>query len=141
MTLLLVISGVRLLVKTALFGAMSLLCLYYLYRNLWGTTPIVFLGILALLFLPSAHIDAVYLWMGLLGMLAFLYTLAREIPPIILLRIVVTFLVFSYIGFLTVVAYNALDSQAFTVYISVMYLLWSGWVHDHPLEDLRLRLT
>jgi hypothetical protein len=47
----------------------------------------------------------------------------------------------AYIGFLTLLSYTMLDTFAFTVYISVLYLLWFAWVHDNPVEQLRLRIT
>lgn len=141
MSLFLFLSNARLLAKLSLFTTFLLVALYFLRRNLWATTPLVFVGILVLLFLPDMHPSAVYTFFGVLGLITFVYTLARQIPMIIVLRILVTLMVGAYIGFLTLLSYTMLDTFAFTVYISVLYLLWFAWVHDNPVEQLRLRIT
>jgi len=141
MSLFLFVSSARLLVKLALFGGFSLASLYFLRRNLWATTPIVFLGVLILLFLPGSNSSAVYMFLTAIGAVALVYTLARQIPMIIVLRVVVTLMVGAYVGFLTILTYTILDTPAFTVYISVLYLFWFAWVHDNPIEELRLRLA
>jgi hypothetical protein len=135
---LLVVSSARLLVKIALLGAATVLSSYFLHRNLFSTTPVVFLLILACLFLPGGHPSAVYLWLAVLGAAAFSYTLAYQLPMIVLLVILVTSIVAAYTGFLVLLAYTTLDSSAFTVFLSLVYLAWYGWVHDTPL---RLRLA
>ena len=141
LSLFLFLSRTRLLVKLSLFATLSLACLYFLRRNLWATTPLVFVGILVMIFLPGSHPSAVYTFLSVLGFLALVYTLARQIPMIIVLRILVTLMVGAYIAFLTLVSYTMLDAFAFTVYISVLYLLWFAWVHDNPVEQLRLRIA
>jgi hypothetical protein len=135
---LLVVSSARLLVKVALFGAATVLSVCFLQRNLFTTTPLVFLFILGLLFLPGGHPSAVYLWLALLGTSAFAYTLAYQLPMLVLLSILVTSIVAAYAAFLVVLAYTTLDSSAFTVFLSIVYLAWYGWVHENPL---RLPLT
>lgn len=135
---LLVVSSARLLVKVALFGAATVLSVCFLQRNLFTTTPLVFLFILGLLFLPGGHPSAVYLWLALLGTSAFAYTLAYQLPMLVLLSILVTSIVAAYAAFLVVLAYSTLDSSAFTVFLSIVYLAWYGWVHENPL---RLPLT
>ena len=135
---LLVVSSARLLVKVALFGAATVLSVCFLQRNLFSTTPLMFLFILGLLFLPGGHPSAVYLWLALLGTSAFAYTLAYQLPMLVLLSILVTSIVAAYAAFLVVLAYTTLDSSAFTVFLSIVYLAWYGWVHENPL---RLPLT
>lgn len=135
---LLVISSARLLVKLALFGAATVLSACFLHRNLFSTTPLVVLFILALLFLPGGHPSAVYLVLAILGVAAFSYTLAYQLPMIVLLILLVTSIVTAYAAFLVVLAYTTLDSSAFTVFLSILYLAWYGWVHENPL---RLRLA
>ena len=135
---LLVVSSARLLVKLALLGAATVLSSCFLHRNLFSTTPVVFLLLLACLFLPGGHPSAVYLWLAVLGAAAFSYTLAYQVPIFILLVILATSIVAAYTGFLVLLAYTTLDSSAFTVFLSLVYLAWYGWVHDTPL---RLRLT
>lgn len=131
---LILISSARLLVKLALFATLSALSLYLLRRNLFTTTPIVFISILVLLFLPSGHPSAVYLWFIFLGGGAFLYTLSHHLPPMVILCIVVTAMAAAYAGFLVVLAYITLDPSAFVVFLSVLYLSWYAWVHDNPLR-------
>jgi hypothetical protein len=135
---LLVISSARLLVKLALLGAATVLSACFLHRNLFTTTPLVFLLVLAGLFLPGGHPSAVYLWLTILGVAAFSYTLAYQLPMIVLLILLVTSIVTAYAAFLVVLAYTTLDSSAFTVFLSILYLAWYGWVHENPL---RLRLA
>jgi hypothetical protein len=135
---LLVVSSARLLVKVALLGAATVLSACFLQRNLFSTTPLVSLFILGLLFLPGGHPTTVYLWLSILGAAAFSYTLAYQLPMIVLLVILMTSLVAAYAGFLVVLAYTTLDSAAFTVFLSVLYLAWYAWVHENPL---RLRLA
>lgn len=141
MIAIILLSGARLLVKFALLGMVSFLSIYYLHRNLFSTTPIVFLAILSLLFLPGGHTFAVQSWLAILGCVAFVYTLARQLPAFVLLGIVVTLILAAYVGFVVVLAYHALDPLAFTVFLSVLYLIWYAWVHDHPLDEMRLRLA
>ena len=139
MSLFLFVSNARVLVKLALFGVFSLVSLYFLRRNLWATTPIVFIGILILLFLPGGHPSATYMFLTVLGVVTLVYTLARQIPMTVILRVLVTLMVGAYVAFLTIMTYTMLDAPGFTVYTSVLYLLWFAWVHDHPLEYMRLR--
>jgi hypothetical protein len=141
LTFLLFLSGARLLVKLALFASLSMISLYFLHSNLWGTTPVVSLGILAVLFLPGGHGSAVYSWITILGGIALIYTLARQMPTVVLLRLVVSLMVSVYAGLLSVVAFHSLDAAAFTVFLSVLYLFWFGWVHAHPLEHMRLHIA
>jgi hypothetical protein len=137
LTALLLVSGARLLVKIGLLGATLILSAYFLRRNLFSTTPLVFLSIFAILFLPGGHPSAMYLWFMILGGIAFLYTLARQLPAIVVLGLVVNIMVAAYVGFLVLMAYTALDSSAFVVFLSILYLAWYGWVHDHS----RLRIA
>ena len=141
LVVLLFVSSARLLVKLALFGVSALLSFYFLRRNLFSTTPLVCLFVLMLLFLPGGHPAAAYMWLVLLGGAAFLVTLTRQIPEYILLGIVITLILSGYIGFLTFFSYIALDSAAFTVYLSVLYLSWYAWLYGRPLDELRLRLA
>lgn len=129
-------SSVRFLVKIALFSAATVLTAYFFHQNLLTTTTMTFLSILFLLFFPTSHFYAVYLWMLLLGATAFVYTVVLYVPMSYLLSIVVAMFVFAYMALLTVAAHAHLDSFAFSVYIGVLYLAWYGWVHGHP----RLRL-
>jgi hypothetical protein len=135
---LLVISSARLLVKIALLGAAAALSACFLHRNLFSTTPLVSLFILALLFLPGGHPTTVYLVLAILGVAAFSYTLAYQLPMIVLLILLVTSIGTAYAAFLVVLAYTTLDSSAFTVFLSILYLAWYAWVHENPL---RLRLA
>jgi hypothetical protein len=131
---LLFLSGARLLVKLTLLTLIGGLSLYYLHRNLFSTTPLVFLSILVLLFLPGGHPMAIYSWLTILGAATLLYTLIRQLPAIVVLGILVTLMLSGYVVFLTVLAYHTLDPPAFTVFLSVLYMVWYIWVHDHPLR-------
>ena len=131
---LLLISSARLLVKVALFASLSALSFYFVRRNLFTTTPLVFLSILALLFLPGGNPSAVYLWFIILGGIAFVYTLGQHLPAMLLLRILVTAMTAAYTGFFVVLAYVTLDPSAFVVFLSVLYLSWYAWLHDTPLR-------
>ena len=76
-------------------------------------------------------------WLIVLGVIAIFYTLARQLPAILLLGLLVTLMLAGYVTFLTMFAYHSLDSPAFTVYLSILYLLWYGWIHDQqPLLRL-----
>lgn len=134
LTSLLFFSTARLLVKFPLFGMITLLSIYFLRCNLLTSTPFVFIFILTLLFLPGGHASANYMWLTTIGMIAFVYTLARQLPAIILLGILVTAILAAYAGFILVLAYQNLDAPAFTVFFSVLYLVWYSWVHDNPLR-------
>jgi hypothetical protein len=119
-------------VKLALFGALGALSLFFLRRNLFHTTPLAFLAILALLFLPENHPATAYRWLAVLGGIAFVYSLVREIPPIVLLGGVVKTIVAAYVGVLIFFAYHVLDPPGFTVFLSVVYLTWYAWIHARP---------
>jgi hypothetical protein len=121
-------------VKVALFASLSALSFYFVRRNLFTTTPLVFLSILALLFLPGGNPSAVYLWFIILGGIAFVYTLGQHLPAMLLLRILVTAMTAAYTGFFVVLAYVTLDPSAFVVFLSVLYLSWYAWLHDTPLR-------
>ena len=75
---------------------------------------------------------AMTMWLMILGLFLILYTLGRQLPALMLLSVLVTFMLAGYAAFLTMFAYHSLDSPAFTVYLSVLYLLWYAWIHDHP---------
>lgn len=132
MAIALLVSQVTLPVKIFLFGLGFFLCAYLLHRRLLDSTPMTFIAILAILILPGGHSLAMTTWLVVIGILAVLYTLARQIPPFLLLSIVVTLMLAGYAAFLTTFAYHALDSPAFTVYLSILYLMWYAWVHDIP---------
>jgi len=125
-------SSARHLVKLALFGGIAVISFFFLRRGLFSSTPLVFVSILTMLFLPHSHPSAVYMWMMILGGVAFAYTLSRQLPAVVLMGVVVVLMVTAYTGFLAVVAYQTLDPPAFTVFLSVLYLFWYGWVHEHP---------
>jgi hypothetical protein len=137
--ILLFFSHVRILMKLFLLGMTVLLSLYFLHRGLFSTTPIVFLTILCMLFLPGGHPSATDLWVIALGIIVLGYTLGRQVPALMLLGILTICMVFGYVFFLTMFAYHALDTPAFTVYVSILYLSWYAWLHTRPTEDLRLR--
>ena len=138
LTLPLFFSNARIFVKLLLFASTAVLSLFFLRRNLFDTTPVVFTSILAILFLPGGNPAVVYIWMFILGVLAFVYTLSQYLSAIALLSIVVTSMVAAYVGFFVVMSYHVLDSAAFTVFISVLYLAWYAWLHS---RDMRLRVT
>jgi len=128
----LTISQVRLMVKLFLFGIGICVCAYLLSRRLISSTPLVFISILALLILPGGHSMAMTMWLIILGVFVVLYTLGRQLPALLLLSVLVTLILAGYVTFLTMFAYHSLDSPAFTVYLSVVYLLWYAWIHNHP---------
>ena len=133
----LLLSQVRTLVKLFLFGVGLSVCLYLLRRRLMNCTPLVFISVLALLILPGGHSMAMTMWLMVLGLVMILYTLVRQLPAILLLTVLVTMMLGGYVAFLTMFAYHSLDSPAFTVYLSVLYLSWYAWVHDQrPLLRL-----
>ncbi len=138
MTLPLFFSTARIFVKLMLFLSTAVLSLHYLRRNLFDTTPIIFISILGMLFLPGGDPTAMYLWILILGVIAFVYTLAQYLSALVLLSIVVSTMIAAYAGFFVVMTYHVLDSPAFTVFISVLYLTWYAWLHS---RDMRLRLA
>lgn len=135
---LLFVSNVRLLVKVVLMGITSLITGYFFHRNLFGTTPIVFVLIFLVLFLPGGHPSAVYLWLAIIGILGFLYMLTIWVPAIFIAGLLITGMLALYVGFITVVAYQYLDPAAFSAYMGVLYLLWYGFVHDRPFPRYRM---
>lgn len=128
----LLVSQVAIPVKVFLFGLGFFICAYLLHRRLLDSTPVTFIAILAILILPGGHSMALTMLFITFGVLAVVYTIARQIPAILLLSVVVTLMLAGYAAFLTMFAYHALDSPAFTVYLSILYLLWYAWVHDLP---------
>ena len=128
---LLIVSSARLIAKFALLTAIGALSFFFLRRNLFNTTPLVLLTIIALLFLPGNHPAAAHSWLAILGGIAFAYTIVYEMPIDILLMIVVKTLIGAYSGFLIFFAYHALDPAAFTVFLSVFYLAWYAWIREH----------
>ena len=126
--------------KLFLLGTSALICIYLLHRHLLRSTPIVFVLIVALLILPGGHPLASSMWYTVIGLIVLIYTLARQLPAIVLLGIVVTLMLAGYVVFLTMFAYHSLDSPAFTVYLSILYLLWYAWIHDQQ-PILRLPTT
>lgn len=138
MTIPLFFSTARIFVKLMLFLSTAVLSLHFLRRNLFDTTPIVFVSILAILFLPGGDPTAMYLWIFILGVLAFVYTLAQYLSAVVLLSIVISTMIAAYTGFFVVMTYHVLDSPAFTVFVTVLYLTWYAWLHS---RDLRLRLA
>lgn len=138
LTLPLFFSTARLFVKIILFSSTSVLSLYFLRRNLFDTTPLVFISILAMLFLPGGSPTAMYMWIFILGVIAFVYTLSQYLSALVLLSIVVSTMIAAYTGFFVVMTYHVLDSPAFTVFISVLYLAWYAWIHS---RDMRLQLA
>jgi hypothetical protein len=137
LTLPLFFSNARIFVKLLLFASTAVLSLF-LRRNLFDTTPLVFISILAVLFLPGGNPVAIYVWIFILGVLAFIYTLSQYLSAIALLSIVVSTIVAAYVGFFVVMSYHMMDSPAFTVFVSVLYLAWYAWLHS---QDMRLRLA
>lgn len=136
---LLLFSNARLLVKLALLGAACLVTTYFYVRELFSSTPLVFLSILVFLFLPHSHPAAVSVWLSLFAGIAFLYTLSTYMPAVFVLGIVVMLILLAYVAFATFFAFHNLDTFAFAVYIGLVYLFWYGWVHDRP--PLRYRLV
>ena len=130
LTIPLFFSTARLFVKLVLFSATSVLSLHFLRRNLFDTTPLVFISILAILFLPGGSPSAMYIWIMILGVIAFVYTLAQYLSALVLLSIVVSTMLAAYAGFIVVLSYHVLDSPAFTVFVSVLYLSWYAWLHS-----------
>jgi hypothetical protein len=140
LTIVLFLSTVPTLVKIALFCAASAVSFYLLHRGLFGSTPLIFVSILMLLFLPSPHPSAVHLWLLVIGGVGVVVTLSQLLPAILLLGVVAILLVTAYTGILIVAAYYALDPPAFTVLLSILYLVWYGWVREHlRLRQPRLR--
>lgn len=125
-------SDARFVAKVMLMGSIALLTFYYVKRNFWGPTPLVFLGILTILFIPRANPVVACIWLAILGSAAVVYTLSFFVPVLFVLGIVVTLFMSMYIGMLTYAAYGVLDNFAFTVYVCVLYLVWYGWVQERP---------
>lgn len=134
-------SSSRILVKCALFAAVSLVTLYFFAMNLFSKTPVLFLGVLLLLFLAGGHPAAVTMWLIVLGLLAFVCILSLHVPAIFILAMFVTLLMATYVGFFTLLAYRNLDPPAFSVYIGILYLVWYGWIHGQEVYHVRLRLA
>ena len=126
---LLAVSNAWLLLKLVFLGFAVGLCVYFLRRSLVTTTPLVFLSILVLLFLPGGDPVAVYLWLATLGALAFLYTIAHQLPAGVFVGFVVMLMMMGYVGFLILLAYHTLDPPAFTALLGLVYLGWYGWIH------------
>jgi len=134
---LLLFSNVRVLVKVVLLLMTVGISLFFLHHNLFSMTPLVFVSIIALLCLPGGHPMATNIWFIIVAVIMVVYTLARQFPAMVLLAVLVTLLLASYVIFLTMFAYHSLDSPAFTVYLSVIYLAWYAWLHN----ETRLRFT
>jgi hypothetical protein len=132
LTIVLFLSSVPTLVKSILFVAASAVSAYLLHRGFFGSTPLVVVSVLTMLFLPSPHPSAVYLWLTILGGVGIAATLSQLLPAVLLLGVVVVLLVTAYAGMLIMAAYYALDPPAFTVLLSILYLVWYGWVREHP---------
>lgn len=120
-------------------GVATITATLLLSRQLFSTTPVVFLLILLLLFLPGGNPAAVSIWMCLLAVLAFFYMLTLWVPAVFVAAVVVLSIIAGYVGFVTVAAYRFLDPAAFSVYVSILYLLWYAIVHDRAM--VRYRLT
>jgi len=133
----LLVSQVRIIMKLFLFGVGISVCAYLLHRRLLTSTPLVFVSIIAILMIPGGHSMAMTTWLIVLGVITIFYTLARQLPAILLLGLLVTLMLAGYVMFLTMFAYHSLDSPAFTVYLSILYLMWYAWIHDQqPLLRL-----
>lgn len=137
MTGMLAMSKAFVIVKFCLLATVGLLSLYFLHRRLIGTTPLAFLGILVMLFFPGGHRDAIHMYLIIIGTIAFVYTLSRQMSAIMLLGLVVTTMVALYCAFFLFLAYHALDPPAFAVLVCVYFMAWYGWINTHT----RLRLA
>lgn len=135
--ILLWLSRVDFLVKLTLFSVATLFAAFFFHQQLLTPTTLTFLGILVFLFFPGGHVSAVYTWLAVLGLIAFCYTVVLCVPMSYILMIVVAMFVFAYMAMLTFAAYANLDTSAFSVYISILFLAWYGWIRSHP--RLRLR--
>lgn len=135
------VSNSRLLVKCAMVGLSCLVTAYFFTMSLFNRTPILFLGILLLLFLPGAHPAAVYMWLVVFGLLAFVYILSLHVPAIFILAMFVTLTMAAYVGFFTILAYRNLDAPAFSAYLGILYLSWYGWIHGREPFHARYRLA
>lgn len=130
--ILLSLSQIRILMKLFLLGLSVLMTFHFFRRGLFSITPIVFLTILCLLFLPGGHPSATNIWFVVIAVLMIGYTLGQQVPAMVLLGILFTLLLSGYVMFLTMFAYHAFDTPAFTVYISTLYLGWYAWMNAHP---------
>ena len=137
MTSMLLVSNAFVIVKFCLLATVALLSLYFLRSRLIGTTPLTFLVILVMLFFPGGHRDAIHMYIAVLGLIAFMYTLSRQMSAIMLLGLVVTTMVALYCAFFLFLAYHALDPPAFAVLVCIYFMAWYGWIHTH----MRLQLA
>lgn len=135
LTAILFLSKAVIVVKFSLFATIVILSLYLLRLKLIGTSLLTAIAILAIIFFPGGHRDAIQVYIVVLGTIAFVYTLSQQMSAIMLLGLVVTTMVAIYSAFFIFLAYHALDPPAFTVLISVYFMAWYGWIHT------RLRLT
>jgi len=129
LTLLLLFSSALPIVKIVLFILMSGLCFYFFRRKLFDITTMSFLTILLILFVPGGNPNAMYMCILILGISAFIYTLSCFLPAHVVLSIVVGAFISAYTGFIVVVLHHTLDSSAFGVFISVLYMAWYAWLH------------
>lgn len=129
LTLLLLFSSALPIVKIVLFILMSGLCFYFFRRKLFDITTMSFLAILLILFVPGGNPNAMYMCILILGISAFIYTLSCFLPAHVVLSIVVGAFISAYTGFIVVVLHHTLDSSAFGVFISVLYMAWYAWLH------------
>jgi hypothetical protein len=129
MTAMLVLSNALIIVKFSLLATVALLSLYLLRFNLIETTSLTFLAILAVIFFPGGHHSAMQLYLIILGMIAFVYTLSRQMPMVMLLGLVITTMTALYSAFFIFLAFHALDPPAFTVLLSAYFMAWYGWIH------------
>ena len=135
LTAMLLYSDAFIVVKFSLGVAIAILSLYLLRLKLIGSTLLTLLACIAVIFFPGGHKDAMHMFLFVLGLVAFLYTLAHQMPAIMLLGLVVTTMVAMYSAFFIFLAFHALDPPAFTVLLCAYFMAWHVWM------NMRLRLV
>jgi hypothetical protein len=133
----LVLSRETLNVKVALYLLLAGVIAFYQTLDLFNRTIGVIVVGLWTLFLIIQHFQTKLFILGSLLGVSFLYSLSRFIPVEIVFNIFGILLVYAYVGFITFLIFANMDSMAFAVYITVMFMFWNGIVRGHnPLRLL-----
>jgi hypothetical protein len=133
---LILLSEMRTLGKIVLGGSVLGVVITCCMYSLINSISLMGLSTLIILFLPHHNPVAVTVWIMGFGSVAIVTTLARRIPAIIILKIILAVAISAYGVFVLVLASLMMDSPAFTALVCVLFLAWYGWIQ----RDARLPL-
>jgi hypothetical protein len=111
---------------------LAITCLALLYRQL--PRPPSSGRLAAVLFLWGClswieTMAAMVTFLGILGLILTVYTLAQRLSPIVVLVLLMHLLVAAYLAVLTTVMFISLNPVAFGVFLTILYLFWDLWMH------------